>query len=579
MTIKSDKWIKRQALHNNLITPFFDGSINTNAFGEKIPSYGVSSYGYDIRLGRNFKFFKDQKVYDQYLTQGKVKLSRCLNPQGAVLYEMNKRREDGGVVVSDTKEHVFENYDKAFIDVSKFDPDAYTEINDVEAIILPPHSFTLAHSEERIKVPRDVSVVCMGKSTIARTGIIVIVTPLEAEWCFTGDTEVALANGESVSFKDMVERVDNGERFFGYTFKEDGTIGIEELLNPRKTRENTELVEVTLDSGETIKCTPDHKFLTKYNGYVEAQNLKENDSLMALYRYSDKKGYESVASPVLNKTRPTLTHKLSDQWNIENGVYEHVEDTVRHHVDFNPQNNYPTNIVRMTDEEHHRIHETKEGYKEERIQIGHLGIKGLFEKFRKKAEKDFMRFEEVAKEHFSKAAKSFWSDDTHEEIRVGWLKAHKEPRPYALKAFDQKLIWNAFLKYGSVSAAAKSLQTKADTIFRRFPQMVAEARDQGIIPTNHKVVSVKKLDYKEDVYCLTVPKTHNFALEAGVFVHNCGFITLEITNTTGIPVRLETGIGITQLQFFQSDEECEVSYADRDGKYQNQGKEPVSGMN
>lgn len=567
MTLLSDRWIKQMCKEQDLIVPYVEKSIKVSEDGtRKIPSYGLSSYGYDVRLGRNFTFFKgyNQQIPVQFNSDGTPSIIKNINPIGHIV------TSDGAIN--------FDNYDKV-LDICDFDSECGVEIKDADWVIMPPHSFILGHTEEKIKVPRDVSVVCMGKSTIARAGIIVTVTPLEAGWCFTGDTEVALANGESISFKDMVERYNNGERFFGYTFKPDGTVGVEELLNPRKTRQNSDLVEITLDNGERIKCTPDHKFLTKQNEYVEAQHLKENDSLMPLYRYNNSKGYESVASPVFNKTRPVYTHKLSDLWNIENNVYNNVINTVRHHLDFNPKNNYPTNIVRMTDEEHHQVHETKEGYKEERIKTGNLGFKGLIKKLKSTIDKDSMSFDEVVSEHYSAAAKKFWTDDDHRETRDAWLQKHKEPRPNRLKAFDTQIVWKALLEHGSVRAAAKVLKTKADTLFRRFPQMIAQARDRGIIPTNHKVVSVKKLDYKEDVYCLTVPKTSNFALEAGVFVHNCGYVTLEITNTTDIPIKLWSGIGITQLLFQPGNEPCETSYADRGGKYQNQPQAPVMPTN
>ena len=94
---------------------------------------------------------------------------------------MNKRIVDG-VITSEWLEKEYDNYDKPYIDISKFDNDCLAEVTDVDSIILPPHSFVLGHSEERIQVPSDVSITCMGKSTIARAGIIVTVTPLEAAW-------------------------------------------------------------------------------------------------------------------------------------------------------------------------------------------------------------------------------------------------------------------------------------------------------------------------------------------------------------------------------------------------------------
>lgn len=159
MTIKSDKWIIDKANKEELIVPFFMKSINelSNYPGVtlKIPSYGLSSYGYDVRLGRNFTVFKNK--INNYA------VDVCRNGNEETL-EMVHR------------------YDGDFIDICNFDKDIGQDIKDVDWIIMPPHSFILGHSEEKIKVPRNVSVVCMGKSTIARNGIIVTVTPLESDW-------------------------------------------------------------------------------------------------------------------------------------------------------------------------------------------------------------------------------------------------------------------------------------------------------------------------------------------------------------------------------------------------------------
>ncbi len=101
---------------------------------------------------------------------------------------------------------------------------------------------------------------------------------------------------------------------------------------------------------------------------------------------------------------------------------------------------------------------------------------------------------------------------------------------------------------------------------------------------NHKVAAIKELPGVHDVYCLTVPATGNFALEAGVFVHNCGIIvnvtplepeweghvTLEFSNTTPLPAKIYANEGVAQMLFFESDEVCETSYKDRGGKYQGQ---------
>ena len=121
------------------------------------------------------------------------------------------------------------------------------------------------------------------------------------------------------------------------------------------------------------------------------------------------------------------------------------------------------------------------------------------------------------------------------------------------------------------------------SVFRRFPDVIAQFRGTSAY-RNHKITAVRELPGDHDVYCLSVPEAGNFALEAGVFVHNCGIIvnvtplepeweghvTLEFSNTTPLPAKIYANEGVAQMLFFESDEVCETSYKDRGGKYQGQ---------
>ena len=129
MTIKSDKWIRRMAA-SGMIEPFSEGQVRT-ADGRKIVSYGTSSYGYDVRCAPEFK--------------------------------------------------IFTNINSTIVDPKNFDPKNFVDF-DGEVCIIPPNSFALARTVEYFRIPRNVMVVCLGKSTYARCGIIVNVTPLEPEW-------------------------------------------------------------------------------------------------------------------------------------------------------------------------------------------------------------------------------------------------------------------------------------------------------------------------------------------------------------------------------------------------------------
>ena len=102
--------------------------------------------------------------------------------------------------------------------------------------------------------------------------------------CFTGDTEIALASGDSITFEALVDAYERGETHYCYTIDETGQIGIEQITNPRITQEDAALLAVTLDNGEVIRCTPDHEFMLRDGSYCEAQNLTDGQSLMPLYR-------------------------------------------------------------------------------------------------------------------------------------------------------------------------------------------------------------------------------------------------------------------------------------------------------
>jgi dCTP deaminase len=137
---------------------------------------------------------------------------------------------------------------------------------------------------------------------------------------------------------------------------------------------------------------------------------------------------------------------------------------------------------------------------------------------------------------------------------------------------------------GSIRGAARLLDCDR-SVFRRFPEVIGAFRGQSQNQPlkNHKVVSVEDVPGTHDVYCLTVPEAGNFALEAGVFVHNCGIIanltpaeaawrghlTLEFSNSSSADCRIYANEGVVQLLFLEG-EPCAISYEARQGKYQDQ---------
>ncbi|NJD18094.1 MAG: DNA topoisomerase IV subunit B, partial [Gemmatimonadetes bacterium] len=112
--------------------------------------------------------------------------------------------------------------------------------------------------------------------------------------CFTGDTRIALADGRDVSFEELVAEHASGRVNFCYTIRKDGTVGLAEIQHPRVTRENADLVNVVLDDGHELRCTPDHLFMLRDGSYRRASELCDGDSLMPLYRAELQAAPEAV---------------------------------------------------------------------------------------------------------------------------------------------------------------------------------------------------------------------------------------------------------------------------------------------
>ena len=347
---------------------------------------------------------------------------------------------------------IFTNINSAIVDPKNFDASSFVDLRS-DVCIIPPNSFALARTVEYFRIPRDVLTICLGKSTYAR--------------CFRGDTRVALVDGTAPTLEEMARRSDDGELFWGYSIGPYGRIIVTLLEAPRYIGRDA-LMEIVLDSGESIFCTHDHLFLARDGSMVEADRLRPGSALMPLYR-TLRRGYEMLYQPVDGHMYPT--HRLADEWNLRLGIYN--------------------------------------------------------------------------------------------EITADGVRA----------ALDQT---------GSIRGAARLLNCDR-SVFHRFPEVIQsfKGRSKG---RNHKVAAIRDLPGDHDVYCLLVPEAGNFALEAGLFVGNCGIIvnvtplepeweghvTLEFSNTTPLPAKIYANEGVAQVIFLQADEVCETSYKDRGGKYQGQ---------
>ncbi len=146
--------------------------------------------------------------------------------------------------------------------------------------------------------------------------------------CFTGETKIKLTDGRDISFLELIEEHKQGKKNYTFTIDKEGLIKIAEIKNPRKTKENTEIIKVILDTKEEIKCTPDHRFMLRNGTYKEARNLQEGESLMpAYFKIFEEKTIQSGMIFQPNKKIWSLMCEFTEELK-EDAKFEFVENIV-----------------------------------------------------------------------------------------------------------------------------------------------------------------------------------------------------------------------------------------------------------
>jgi len=177
--------------------------------------------------------------------------------------------------------------------------------------------------------------------------------------CFTGDTKIELVDGSQKSFAELAQ-LPQHEVFHVYAVDDRGHIVIAEGHSSRVTRQNAELLEIVLDNGEVIRCTPNHLFMLRDGTYKEADELTDEDSLMP--GVFDTAPVREGLNDYLRVFQPNLgeyqfVHHLADQFNVRNGLARPFNGPfVRHHINFDRWDNSPSNIQRLTFLEHLHLH-------------------------------------------------------------------------------------------------------------------------------------------------------------------------------------------------------------------------------
>jgi intein/homing endonuclease len=291
--------------------------------------------------------------------------------------------------------------------------------------------------------------------------------------CFTGDTRVALADGTNPTFLELIERSKTGERFYVYSIDKNGNMSIKEAFNPRTSKIADKLVEITLDNWQVIKCTPEHLFMTLDGEWVQAQHLTSEIRLMPLYRSrytgSGFAGYERVYCP--GRKKKYMTHRLAV------GIEEQSSDElIVHHIDGVKHNNNLENLQIMNREDHAKQH----GYE----------------------------MWEDKKIKMSEGHSTYYDNGGRDHQRV----------------VIERLFREGKLKKGRPECSLEGCDSPSNARGLCDKHYQFHKR-RGSLPDknhagNHRVLSVRHLDANEPVYDITVPETENFALTAGVVVHN-----------------------------------------------------------
>lgn len=332
--------------------------------------------------------------------------------------------------------------------------------------------------------------------------------------CISGDTLIAVADGRnSVSIKQLIKEGKDVPVYSRNTA--DGQIQIKMGRNPRKTGLQKEVWEVELDDNTKITATPDHKFLLKNLTYAELKDLKSGDSLSPFNSFNSNR-YRQIAEVGAKMSGGHRRNRR--QYRL---IYEFFKGTVNpkttavHHGDINSYNDSIDNLLAISHEEHRNIH-TK----------NMMGLKNPYHRMSKQWKFNFASHRGGANGRFS--------GHSNQEL-IEWGK----------KIFKEKgiLTHNLWIEHAKKHALPQFVGNKF-----RFGSW---SNFKNQVSTNHKVKSVKFKGY-EDVYNITVDDNHNygvltsgkdrFIVSSGVFVKNCGEITLrskEFCNLTEVVSRFD----------------------------------------
>lgn len=297
--------------------------------------------------------------------------------------------------------------------------------------------------------------------------------------CFVGDTKIKLVDGRDISINDLLLEQDYKQNWV-YTFNEQAKkIEPKRIKNIWQTKITKKLVEVTLDNGETIICTPDHRFMLRDGSYEEIQNLTPGTSLMPLYtKVSEKglKGYRMYYEP------------MEDKWHYEHRAFGNPDkiNKVVHHCNYNKLDNTPTNLLPVTREKHTTIHNNQTmNYKKSGKSVSeyHKRMRNT-EEYKQRNKK----ISDKVKKHNLEVFNSL-----PEEIRNKKLKKIKERQEF-IQGLEQyfNIKYEELTHEQRQSYGLKYARIKDPTITERNRKALSEAHKQGKFKRIQEVITQKR---------------------------------------------------------------------------------------